>query len=155
MKQGRPKEDLFKVRILLPDGEWHRGEAEWVWAEKLGEDTAIVRNVPFFAKGLSFGDSIRFSTADGVPTFSEVLSRAGHSTYRIFASHGKDDPQVQGLLRTLNEHHCDIEIANARLIAVDVLPEADIYQVFGILENAEKEGYIDFQEGHCGHQVRS
>jgi hypothetical protein len=50
---------------------------------------------------------------------------------------------------------CDVEIATDKIIAVDVLPEADVYAVYAALGQAEKEGVIDFEEGHCGHALRT
>ena len=82
-----------------------------------------------------------------------VVSRGGHSTYRIFAKKGDENPRVQALLRKLNDLHCGIEGATKKLIAVDVLPEADIRKVYQALEEGEDAGIIDFEEGHCGHPL--
>jgi hypothetical protein len=48
---------------------------------------------------------------------------------------------------------CDIEVATDKIIAVDVLPQADVYAVYTALQDAEQSGIIDFEEGHCGHPL--
>jgi len=110
---------------------------------------------PFYAKGVSFNDRVRVEEVDGVLNMCGVESRGGHSTYRIFAKRGITNERVQSLLKKLKELHCDIEGATDKLIAVDVLPHADIYRVYGASEDAQKANIIDFEEGHCGHQLRS
>jgi hypothetical protein len=49
---------------------------------------------------------------------------------------------------------CDIETATDKIIAIDVLPEADIDDVYSVLEAAEDDGILEFDEGHCGHRPR-
>jgi hypothetical protein len=47
-----------------------------------------------------------------------------------------------------------LEYATKTIVGVDVPPEADIYAVYQILENAEAAGLLSFEEGHCGHKLR-
>lgn len=154
MDHTRSNEDLLKVKVALSPGDWHGGDSEWIWAERSSANSAIVRNIPFFAKGISFGDLVRLEYPDGIPTVAGVLKAGGHSTYRIIAFNGKDDDRVKQLLRKLNENGCEFEVATSKLIAIDVLPKADIYKVYDFMSRAEAEGYIDFQEGHCGHELK-
>lgn len=44
---------------------------------------------------------------------------------------------------------------SGRLFAIDVPPEADIHGVYSMLEDGEREGAWDFEEGHCGHPMVS
>ena len=145
--------NLVKLRIPL-DPDWHGGESEWVWAEPKRGDLYALRNVPFFAKNLSFDDVVKAENKDGALTFSGVAERGGHSTYRIMASGGREDSRVVNLVKRLNAAGGEIERATGRLMAVDVLPEANIYEIYALLNEAESEGFIDFQEGHCGHKLR-
>jgi len=150
-----PNSELVKIRIVLPDDAWHKVEAEWLWAEKIKDSIFALRNVPFYAMGLSYDDRVKADEVGGTLTMFGVVSRGGHSTYRIFTKKGYENSTVQALFKKLNELHCDIEIATQKLIAVDVLPEADIHKVFAVLEESEHRGIIDFQEGHCGHPLTS
>lgn len=146
---------LTKIRIVLPEHAWHKVEAEWLWAQKIEDSVYALRNVPFYAMGLSYDDLIKVETVAGAPIMLQIVSRGGHSTYRIFANRGYENVRMKALFRKLNQLHCDIEIATKKLIAVDVLPEADIREVYATLEKSEEAGLIDFQEGHCGHPLAS
>ena len=59
------------------------------------------------------------------------------------------------VLQTLEKMHCEMEPATDTIVNVDVLPEADIYAVYKVLDDAEKEGVLEFQEGHCGHLLKA
>jgi hypothetical protein len=155
MYTRNPEPGLIKIRIALPNDAWHGVEAVWTWAEKVSENLCLLRNVPFYAEGVSFNDRVIVEEVDGVLNMCGVESRGGHSTYRIFAKRGITNERVQSFLEKLKELHCDIESATDKLIAVDVLPHADIYKVYGALEEAQKANIIDFEKGHCGHQLRS
>ena len=148
---GRP--NLRKIRIYLPDDAWHGVGAEWVWGQRVEDRLYAVKNTPFYATGLSYDDIVKVNDTNGVLSLSEVVSRGGHSTYRIFANQGQDDPEVRALFEQLNGLNCAIEGANKKLIAIDVPPKADIYKVYRALQEAERSGLIDFEEGHCGHSL--
>lgn len=150
-----PNSRMKKIRILLPEDAWHGVEAEWAWAEPIADGIYALRNVPFYAMGLSYDDRVKVNEVEGTLTLQGVVSRGGHSTYRIFAQRGHDNPRIQALFKKLNGLHCDIEGATEKLVAVDVLPEADIKKVYDALAEAERAGIIDFQEGHCGHPLSS
>lgn len=146
---------MVKIKIPLPPNDPSGGEAEWVWADPAEDDTFVLRNVPTFANGISYGDTVRTRTEDGVPVFESVVRRGGHSTYRIYAKSDRSNPDVVSVLQALEKLHCDLEPATDKIVNVDVLPEADIYAVYRVLENAEREGILEFEEGHCGHALRS
>jgi hypothetical protein len=147
--------DMRKIRIALPEDAWHGVEAEWAWGKQIEDSIYALRNVPFYAMGLSYDDRVKVNDVDGTLYLLGVVSRGGHSTYRIFAKKGHENPRVQVLLKKLNALHCDIEVGTKGLIAVDVLPEADIHKVYAALEEGQRAGTIDFQEGHCGHPLAS
>ena len=105
--------------------------------------------------GLSYDDRVRVDDVGGILTVLGAVSRGGHSTYRIFAKRGHQNARVQALLKKLNKLYCEVEVATEKLIALDVLPEADIYKVYAVLGESEHAGIIDFQEGHCGHPLAS
>jgi hypothetical protein len=145
---------MVKIKIPLPPNDPSGGDAEWLWADAEG-DTFVLRNVPIFVKGLSYGDSVKAKIEDGVPVFDHVVDRGGHSTYRIYAKSDRRSPEVTNVLQTLERMHSDLEPATDKIVGVDVLPEADIYAVYKILDDAERAGVLEFQEGHCGHPLRS
>ena len=146
---------MVKVKIPLPENDPSGGEAEWVWADRAGDDTFLLRNIPTFVYGLSYGDTVRAKEEDGVLVFGGVVQRGGHSTYRAYAKSDRKSPEVMAVLQTLEKMHCDIEPATNKIVGLDVLPEADIYQVYRVLEEAERAGILEFEEGHCGHPLRA
>src|ERR1700722_6379854 len=92
---------LVKIRIALPNDAWHGVEAEWAWAEKVADNVYVLRNVPFYAMGVSFADSMKVEEADGVLSMCGVVARGGHSTYRIFTKRGITNERVQSLFKKL------------------------------------------------------
>jgi hypothetical protein len=146
---------LVKIKIPLPPNDPSGGEAEWVWADPKGNNAFVLRNVPTFARGLSHGDTVKARIENDVPVFEDVVQRGGHSTYRIYAKSDRRSPEVMKVLQTLEKMHCDMEPATDKIVNVDVLPEADIYAVYQVLEDATRAGSLEFEEGHCGHLLRS
>jgi hypothetical protein len=145
---------MVKIKIPLPEDNLAGAEAEWVWAKPHGNDTYAINNVPFYARGISCDDIVKAQVQDGALVFQGIVRHSGHSTYRIYASAGHTAPNVAALVGTLEKMHCDIELATDKLVAVDVLPEADVYKVYEALKEAKRGGTIDFEEGHCGHPLR-
>jgi hypothetical protein len=148
-----PDPPLVKIKVRLQPDDAPGFDAEWLWAEPVGESRFLLRNVPFFAYGLSYGDSVSATLEDSILVFDKILDRGGHSTYRIYSKVEREDPRIIQLLGVLGNSHCDLERANNKLIGLDVLPEADADTVYQALEEAEAAGYISFDEGHCGHPL--
>src|SRR5579871_1210094 len=149
------EENVTKIKIPLPPNDPSGGEAEWVWAEPEGNNTYVLKNVPTFVKGLSYGDVVKTRIEDDVPVFEDVVQRGGQSTYRIYANSDRRSPEVMKAIQTLEKMHCEMENATDKIVGVDVLPEADIYAVYKVLDDAERTGILEFQEGHCGHPLRT
>ncbi len=149
------EENMVKITIPLPTDNLAGAATESVWAEPQGNGTYKIKNVPFYAKGVSCEDIVEAEPEEGALVFKKVVRHSGHSTYRIYANGGRTAPDVVSLVGKLQQMHCDIEPATDTLVGVDVLPEADIYKVYETLADAERNGKIDFQEGHCGHPLRA
>jgi hypothetical protein len=148
------EENLVKIKLPLPPNDPSGGEAEWVWAEPEGNNMYVLKNVPTFVKGLSYGDVVKTRIEDDVPVFEDVVRRGGHSTYRIYANSDRRTPEVMKVIQTLEKMHSEMENATDKIVNVDVLPEADIYAVYQVLDDAERAGILQFEEGHCGHPLR-
>jgi uncharacterized protein DUF4265 len=149
------EKNMVKVTIPLTEDNLAGAASESVWAEPQGNGTYKIKNVPFYAKGISFDDLVKAEPKNDVLMFTNVIGHSGHSTYRVFADNGRTNPDVVALLERLKKMHCNIEPATDKLVGVDVLPEADIYKVYATLEEGERSGKIDFQEGHCAHELRT
>src|SRR5712691_3413760 len=78
--------DLTKVTFKLEKADWHDHATETLWAEPVGGDRFRLRNVPFYAYGVSYDDTVPAPETDEVRFVRGVAERGGHSTYRIFVS---------------------------------------------------------------------
>ncbi len=146
--------NLVKIKVPLDGRNLADAHAEWIWGQPLGGETYLIDNVPVYAKGLSCEDVVRAQMEDGALTLKGLVRHGGHSTYRVYASAGRTEPSVVSLLDKLKKLNCNIEPATDKLVAVDVLPNADIYAVYEALLESERSGIIDFDEGHCGHDLK-
>lgn len=154
---GGQHSDLVKIAVHLAPSDWHSHAIETMWAQPVGEDRYAIQNVPFFAYELSFDDVVRAPLVAGQRVVQEIAERGGHSTYRVFLSDGvrADSEAFAVAWKPLNDLGVTFEQANARLLAVDIPVSADIYAVYRLLEAGESSGVWDFEEGHCGHAVKS
>jgi hypothetical protein len=146
-------EPLIKVFVRLEPADWHDYITESLWAQPLGGDLYRIRNVPFYAMGLSNEDVVRASLVDGVLFIVGVERRSGHSTYRFITMEGITDEKWAPYWQPLEEMGCTYEKGSAGLFAVDVSPQTNIYKVYEFLDAGEKAGVWGFQEGHCGHTL--
>jgi hypothetical protein len=76
--------ELTKIRFALPDEDQAAGvEAENLWAAVLEGSRYRIDNIPFYVYGVSLDDVVRAEEIGGRLVFREVISRGGHSTYRV------------------------------------------------------------------------
>ena len=139
-----------KILVPLPDGSWHGYGTEGLWAEPVSADHFRVLNTPFFAKGLSVDDVVAAKLGTDGYRFDGVVSRSGHSTYRVIP---EGDGDLGPALANLRRLGCTWEEGPDGLLAIDVPPESDIRAVFKALETSMNEGLWDFEEGHVGHVI--
>lgn len=143
--------DLVKVLFQLEAGAWHGSATETLWAERVGERRFRLRNVPFFAFGVALEDVVSATMSEGFFEFEEVSLRGGHSTYRIITKANAADAAFQRMWRQMEQLGCTYEQGPGHLRAIDVLPQADIHKIYEFLEDGERDGIWEFEEGHCGH----
>jgi hypothetical protein len=145
---------LEKIVLILSPGDWHGYSTETVWAEKVGESRYRLRSVPFYAKGLSFGDVVNTSIHDGKEIVQGVSQRSGHSTYRAFIK----VPVTVGssafirAWQPIQNRGCTYERVTEHLIAIDVPSSADLDSVYALLESGETTGVWNFEEGHSSRE---
>jgi Domain of unknown function (DUF4265) len=146
--------DLLKVAVQLESGAWHGHALEKLWAERVGDGRYRLRNTPFYAKGLSFEDVVFAEVrADGQLVVSGVSLYGGHSTYRLAPKASLEDVAFRSAWAPLQATGCSFEGVGGRLLAVDVPPQANIQQVYDLLQRGEDDGVWEFEEGHCGHSL--
>ncbi len=145
-------EVVEEVCIRLPQDSGWDFPAEWIWAARLHPGAYALRNIPFYAFGLSCDDLVRVVDQAGVPLVTGIIERRGHSTYRVFSQAGLDTPDVQKTLRTLTELGCVLERENDNRVAVDIPPGVDFFKAYEALQQAENAEHFEFEQGYCGHQ---
>ena len=144
--------DLVKVSFALtPNERSGTIEVESLWAESLGNDRYRLRNVPIYVYGYSERDVVAASMQDDRLLVSGVLSRGGHSTFRLFLRKETTEPKFLEQWEPLSNLGCTFKRATRRCLGVDVPPEADVSEVWRALDHGEAEGHWSFEEGHCGH----
>lgn len=146
------KKGLVKVTLPLDPGAWHESATETLWAEPIGPGQYRLENSPFFAFGNSYRDVILARPDGPKMLFVETFSRSGHSTYRIVPNPDRL-AEFDDMWAPLQTYGCSFEEGPQGLLAVDVPPEANIFDVYGALEAGERKGIWTFEEGHCGHAV--
>jgi hypothetical protein len=138
-------ENLTKVHIDLPN-HWATG-GESLWVLDLGDDLYELRNVPFYAYGLNFGDVVR-ATPDNPelkPEVRAVVRPSGHQTLRVFFEKSVTEERILDLLNSLRPLDASFERATRRYFALDLEPGADIVAIRGELDRWQREGLADYE----------
>lgn len=143
---------MLRIVFQLPSDE---GDTEVMWATPL--ETAFVfrlENIPLHVFGLSFGDVFRARDDRGVLTFDHVIRRGGHSTYRIALVGQSWTTRSRELLTRLEHLGAVFERSAMKMIAIDVPPESDVYDIYAVLSDGLADGTWYFDEMHVGHALR-
>lgn len=119
-----------------------------LWTEKSGKLEVRVLNVPFYVKGISFGDVVRIRPDHERRefVFEELLSESGGSTMRIILRAAQAEGEVGALLRAAD---CEWEVGppGISLWAIDVPAHVNYASVRADLLNLADAGTIDIEEG--------
>jgi hypothetical protein len=140
------------IRIIVPveDAEERGIETEILWAERVTADTFRLNNSPFFASGLSSQDVLRAEKTPEGWHFREVVSRGGHSTYRVYLTNDRDlrDADIQQAWQPIADLGATYESANGHFFAVDIPPGKDIDAIYDLLDQGEAADLWTFEEVH-------
>jgi len=143
-ERGNP---LVKVLVELPEEAGTSGER--LWARPLGDDLYEIRNVPWYAYKLNWGDVVRcegLSPAD-LPIVQEVIERSGHRTLRVFFNdRDVSTVQQQVILDELSDLQAFHERHGPNLLALDVEPQADYDVLFAYLAAKTDSQTLMFEE---------
>ena len=139
---------LAQIEIRL--GPREDAETESFWARPLGGDLYQLRNVPWHAYDLNFGDVVRAEgelEAGERPRIAEVTRRSGHRTIRALLADGLGEGDEAGMLETLRGYGVTFERASAELVAIDVPPAGDYEGTCEQLWQWEQDGKLHFEVG--------
>jgi Domain of unknown function (DUF4265) len=108
----------------------------------LGNDLYEVRNSPFFAFDINFGDTVRVqTTVDDVPTVVDAVGRSGHKTLRIILRDQWVGGTASACLGGVEEMATNHEHAVGPLYSLDCRPEAQYPAVCDYLFELEGKGF--------------
>jgi hypothetical protein len=106
-------------------------------------DQFRVESIPLYVRGVAVNDVVSASVADSGSyyRFDRLISRGGHSTYRLFADNSPD-----AVVRELEALGCGVETAaGGRLLAIDVPPNVNA-QLRAFLFEGRRAKRWDLQE---------
>lgn len=126
-------------------------EVESVWASAV-EGGYRLDNIPFYARGFAWGDLVSAAPdPDGLLRFTGLVAPSGHSTIRLWFVDASDVQKVRDELRAVG---CDTELDLSRLVAVDVPPDIPYKRIRAYLDDKERAGVFEYEEG-CLAQLAS
>lgn len=143
--QDKINESLAKIEFKLEQDEdgYPPAKYETVWASE-NNGHYIIENVPFFARGVSYGDVVSAKMVDGFLSFQEVIRRSGHSTVRIGVYNLEE---IDSICKELNALGCDIEKSHLpSLFSVDIPPDANIPAIREYLEKGAEDEQFGYEE---------
>jgi hypothetical protein len=153
----RVNQHYKKVIVPTNPSDWHGMEAERLWACEVAPGEYRVENVPMYAYGISWGDTISATDlASGDAQFSSVTREGGHSTYRVLLRKGKTVEDFAARWVALEKLGCSYESSKEPedTFAIDVPPDVDVDAVFALLDQGEVEGTWYMDEGNFEHSRR-
>ncbi len=122
---------MFRV----PNGEGGE-DVETLWATPVGKDLFKIDNSPFYAYGVSWGDTVEapWSDENGFPVFLRVVEKSGSKTVRVIldppAENNNESQQVLDQVIALG---CSYEGATRSYIAIDIPKEVDLSKIVKFL----------------------
>jgi hypothetical protein len=138
-------ENLVKIFLEWIDSDGQE-MSESVWAEGISVDTFRINNVPFYAYGISYNDVVSAKVKDDIFVFDKLISRGGHSTFRVFFSE-KSNSDQELLFKNLNNLGATIERATSQLVAIDVPPNVNLQLITELLQDGENKSEWNYEEG--------
>jgi Domain of unknown function (DUF4265) len=119
-------------------------ETETLWADPVDGDYRL-DNIPFIVRGFALGDIVKaVPDGDGLLRCIGLKQASGHSTVRIVLF---DKSILNSLRETLRSMDCSSELDGTLLLAVDVPPTVSYSAVRQFLDEKERSGVLEFEEG--------
>lgn len=143
--------DLINKRVFfvqkIGDEEF---ETESLWCKIDGENF-IIDNIPFIAKRISYGDTIKaeFDEDDKQYYFDDFVATSGNTTVRIYFENTNNIEKVRNWLV---ENGCESEaLLERKIVAVNIPKEVNYYPIKKYLDNGEESGDWTYEESCLEH----
>ena len=125
-------------------------KTERLWAKKLQTNQFQVKNIPFYVKGISYGDIIEGKEiSEDVFEFVKIIKYSGHSTFRIYVNNDvlNKEKVLRNIINELNDMGVKTEgLEDSILTAIDVPSNVDISKVGQYLNDKYRIGLLDYEE---------
>ncbi|HWX62908.1 DUF4265 domain-containing protein [Bradyrhizobium sp.] len=147
-------DDKVKVQFRVDPNDQLGIKTESLWAEMVGPGRFCILNSPFFLFGISADDVVEAEETNNGWEFQTVVSRGGHSTYRIFLQDGRTTkhPDFRISWKPISELGATFENANDHFVAVDIPPGRDVAAIYELMAKGEQDGIWAFEEVYYAGQ---
>jgi Domain of unknown function (DUF4265) len=138
------EQELVKIVVNFPEPDLGV-TGEGLWAAPLGNDVYELRNSPWHARNLNWGDWVKAIAPDETkkPVFVSVVKRSGHRTIHVFFE--PELEQKPQILAEINKLGAAYENSNGKMYAVDCPPEVDIVPLVEYLKGLEGNEILEFR----------
>lgn len=150
--------EQVKVQFSVNPDDERQVKTESLWAERIGPGLFRILNSPFYFFGISAEDVVAAADSGEGLKFQRVISRGGHSTYRVFLQGGRDihNADFQSYWKPISSLGATFENANDRFVSIDIPPGKDVGEIYRLLEKGEEDGIWAFEEVyHSGNRSQS
>lgn len=122
-----------------PPDDW-----ESLWAYEVEPGLYSIDNVPFFARGVSWGDVVSVERVADELHFKEVVRPSRHSVIRVIVYDSSKAAEMHDKLKAMK---CETEQSHLpSLLTVDCPPTADLGKIRAFLEEGEADGRWTYEE---------
>lgn len=114
----------------------------------------LIQDTSIFLFGISVDDVVEAEEVDDGLRFRSVVSRGGHSTYRIFLQSDRtiNDADFRTYWEPISTLGATFENADDHFVAVDIPHGRDVAAIYKLLERGEADGIWAFEEVHYAGQ---
>jgi hypothetical protein len=126
-------------------------ETESLWCIRNG-DYYIVDSIPFIAKRISLGDTIKaeYDVDDKIFYFEDFIAVSGNTTVRLYFD---EFSTIESVREELNNYGCESEVLPQRkIVAVNVPKEVSYKPIKQYLEDGEQSGRWVYEESCLAHK---
>lgn len=140
---------LEKVLVWLGPDHWSGNAAERLWAKPLGDDLYEVRNTPWYAYDINWGDTVRCEglSEAGLPVVVEIVNSGGHYTLRFFFDEQASVETRERLLQDLGSFRALYENADDTLYSIDLEPGVEVERILDFLAREAEQGTLSWETG--------
>jgi len=143
--------DKHKVLFVqeISEGEF---ETESIWCYKVNDEIFIVDNIPFIAKRISLGDTIKvdYDKNEKAYYFDDFIEVSGNSTIRVYFN---DENMIKSTRKKLDEFNCKSEAFLERnMISINVPSNVNYTPIKLFLENGENNKNWEYEESCLMHE---